>query len=136
MGAGAQQVGAGAQQLTGSQQQLLQHLFFFLKQPHNFLNQLCFFFLQQQLSQQLGGAQQVTGAQQVVGAGAQQEGSGAQHEGSGAQHDGSGAQQPLCLWCPNKPASAWLVQAQQIIKAAVKVIHFISEHLLNVLTRT
>jgi hypothetical protein len=84
------------------------------------------------------GAGAGAGAQQLgagAGAGAQQVGAGAQHDGAGAQHDGAGAQhdvpqpqpQPLLWW---KNALASLVAAQQNIRAAETVNHFITSLLL------
>jgi hypothetical protein len=57
-----------------------------------------------------------------AGAGAAQIGAAA-----GAQQAGAGAQQPWPFFMKlNRPASALFVLTQQTIKAAVKVIHFIS----------
>jgi hypothetical protein len=79
-------------------------------------------------AQHLGaGAQHFGAGAQHRGAGAQHFGAGAQHFGAGAQHLGAGAQQSSWPWPnrPNRPASALLLPAQQIIKAADRVIHFI-----------
>lgn len=151
VGAGAQQEGSGQQvgaQHAGSGQQVgsgQQQLFFFLKQPNKRLKKH-FFLGAQHWSHELqqGSGAQQAGAGQQVGAGAQQAGAGAQQAGSGqqvgagAQQDGAGAQQAgsgvqqqsfFFLQKSNSPASA--DPALQTIKAAVKLIHFIFELLLE-----
>jgi hypothetical protein len=115
LGATLQQVGAGAQQLGSTLQQVAAGA--------------------QQLGAQEGpqwpfegpqagaqaGAQQLGSTWQHLGAGAQQLGAVSQHCGAGQQHAGSLLQ--------NKPALASTALKQHAIKAADKVIHFISAHL-------
>lgn len=112
VGAGAQQVGAALQQVGAGAQQLGSTW-----QPPAGAQPL--------EGQQVAGAQQLGSTTQHFGVGAQQLGSVWQHMGAGAQQLASFLHSP-----PNKPASAWPTETAQTIMAAVRVIHFISAHLL------